>query len=97
MPTKDEYVALCESYTWDSNNALNAHSVVFPAAESCYDGMDFTVPYDFGNYWSSSYFDGDDAYQLQFNATLDYPGMVGMFSDGINFRYCGLSVRPVQK
>ena len=92
MPTKDEYVALCASYTWGDNNSLNANSVVFPAAGGWGDGSFYYGGIN-GFYWSSSYYHGDRAYYLVFSC---YGGLVNPgYSD--DYRFCGRSVRPVQK
>ena len=91
MPTKDESVALCASYTWGDNNSLNANSVVFPAARYWFNGSFFDGG-SLGSYWSSSCSNGGSAYCLFFNCDF---GLV--YPDGINDRYFGQSVRPVQK
>ena len=90
MPTKDEYVALCASYTWGGNNSLNANSVVFPAA-GYWNGGSFSYGGSSGFYWSSSCYNGGRAYRLLFSCHSS------LVSPGSNrYRYSGQSVRPVQ-
>ena len=87
MPTKAEYDALCESYTWGDNKSLNARTVVFPAARRWYNGSHGGS--GLGIYWSSSYYNGERAYSLHFiNETVSRNNF---------YRYYGQSVRPVQK
>ena len=92
MPTKDEYVALCASYTRGDNNALNANSVVFPAAGSWLNALGnlgFFAGGSIGYYWSSSYNGGGKARNLFFMSSVG--------PDSNNDRCRGQSVRPIQK
>lgn len=88
MPTKDEYVDLCASYTWGDNASLKANSVVFPAAGMWSGGTRYSGP---GQYWSSSYYDGGRSYDFHFSRSGGTAG-----PDGIIDRFHGYSVRPVQ-
>ena len=89
MPTKDEHVDLCASYTWGDNNSLNANSVLFPAAGYWGNGS-FCDGGIGGFFWSSSYYHGVGAYSLYFHFDSVDP-------DSHDPRYCVQSVRPVQK
>lgn len=93
MPSRGEYSTLCASHTTGSNNALNANSVVFPAAGYRYDGS-FYNGGDIGYYWSSSDRNGDEAYYLYF-CTIN--GHVDPDYNDYDYRWYGKSVRPVQK
>lgn len=92
MPTKDEYVALCESKTWGGNSSVNANSVVFPAAGYWSTGT-FKSSGLSGQYWSSSYGDVGSAFALYF-----IRGTSSVFAPDGKYRlYVGVSVRPVHK
>ena len=98
MPTFAEWTELCENctWTWTTKNGVNGYevkgtndnSIFLPAAGARYDDdLDFAGSY--GDYWSSSLSadDPNDAWYVYF------------YSDDVfrsnDYRYYGLSVRPV--
>ncbi len=103
MPTDAEWTELHEkcTWTWTSNyngtgvagyevKASNGNSIFLPAAGfRGSDGLSFAG--SLGCYWSSS-----------LNAGEPYSALYGYFDSdrvlcrGVSYRYCGLSVRPVQ-
>ena len=104
MPTKDEFDELCNSsnctWTWTTVNGVNGYKVV--SKKSGYEGNYIFLPAagfrsgtylddvgSYGGYWSSSLYtdDPDVAYCLGFGSSNFYTSY--------NFRYNGISVRPV--
>ncbi len=99
MPTKSECDELIDNCTWtwttlngvkgyEFKSKKNGNSIFLPAAGYCCDGGTPCSQGSFGQYWSSTYFDGCYAYSLDFLGSLFY-------HTGPNDRWRGLSVRPV--
>ena len=97
MPTEAEQKELRDkcTWTWTTQNGVNGHKVtsktngncIFLPAAGVRGGTDLYNSGSYGLYWSSSLADYClDAY---------YSYFVSGYYDWINYRYNGLSVRPV--
>ena len=109
MPTDEEWTELRNtdncSWTWTTIDGVNGCKVqskksgytdnwiFLPAAGYRYEGRLKNVGSQ-GQYWSSSLFTGDLLYMYNAYEMLFYSGYVGWLG---NFRYHGLSVRPVSE
>ena len=90
MPTKEEYVSLCDSKNFVENNALKANNVVFPAAGNWSNERTGDVG-KMGYYWSSSFVsESSKVYDLEFSKSDK-----SVETNGGNSRKNGFSVRPV--
>lgn len=100
VPTKEQWQELKAYCTWEFQNnwsfkvvSANGNFIYLPAAGEQYENEGHTYNFGIGavgSYWSSTFFDSDDAWSLYFNGEdqlwiQKYP------------RYIELSVRLVQK
>ena len=104
IPTKQEWDELISNCTWEFiiknrkeylefTSKKNGRSIIFPSAGT-YDGKHGLIGVgDSGGYWSSSLYknDPESAYALVWEEYED----IGSDYDG-DYRYCGLSIRPIK-
>ena len=100
MPTKAEMEELKIKCTWERTTQSgvegykvtgpNGNSIFLPAAGCC-DGSSRNLVGNFGFYWSSTPYEGNDygAYGLYFRS--------GYLNAGWDYRYYGFTVRPVSE
>ncbi len=95
LPTKEQFDELRVYCTWEWQNnggykvtGTNGNSIVLPAAgHRHFDGNVYGVG-SYGNYWSSTPYDSENAWRLTFNS--------GDVTMGYNDRCYGFAVRLVQ-
>ena len=100
MPTKEEFEELMDKCTWEwttknkKNGYLitgyNGNSIFLPASGFCFEDKWFSSYIPIAFYWSStSYGEGVGAWSFYFKSDI-----YKMYND---YRYCGLTIRPVKK
>ena len=109
MPTKSEMLELSNesncTWTWVSCTnsvgetigcykvvSVKNGNVIYLPASGYRDGDDLNLHGSFGNYWSSTLYRSDvsNAYNFSFHSG-------NYFANRLNYRYCGLPVRPVAR